>query len=202
VYNVPSFQKLHCTEVDEYINTLTIARLPATWQLQSVTALKKPQWLKEPLVSDESLESILHLVTPHWVTHNDANLPASLPSFSLETYSAKHTQSLGAQSPSAVTISRFSPTQKNFDLLSVIQWKIRLSLVQWYGHQDNLEQSLDHWEILNVKMDSTAKAFWNFLKESYYCGPIQLAISNGQWSIWKGQEKLSQADHAMLYDFI
>jgi hypothetical protein len=51
-------------------------------------------------------------------------------------------------------------------------------------------------------LDSTAKAFWSFLKDSQYCGPIQFAISNEQWSIWKGQEKLPQADHETLYDFI
>jgi hypothetical protein len=42
----------------------------------------------------------------------------------------------------------FSPTQKDFDLLSAIQWKIRHIPIQWYGHnvyghQDDLEQPLD-----------------------------------------------------------
>jgi hypothetical protein len=56
--------------------------------------------------------------------------------------------------------------------------------------------------MLKVEMDSTAKAFWNFLKKSQYCGPIQFATIDEQWSIWKDPKKLSQADHATLYDFI
>jgi hypothetical protein len=51
-------------------------------------------------------------------------------------------------------------------------------------------------------MDSTAKAFWNYLEESQYYGPIQLAIHDEPWSICKGNEKLSQVDRDSLYDFI
>ncbi len=71
----------------------------------------------------------------------------------------------------------FAPIQKDFDLLTAVQNKIHDSPISWighhiHGHQDNLNQSLDRWATMNVKMDSTAKAYWNYLKESGYCGPV------------------------------
>jgi hypothetical protein len=101
----------------------------------------------------------------------------------------------------------FAPIQKDFDLLTAVQNKIHDSPISWighhiHGHQDNLNQSLDRWATMNVKMDSTAKAYWNYLKESGYCGPVQFAIGGEQWYLWNGDKKLQQANNATLYNII
>jgi hypothetical protein len=66
----------------------------------------------------------------------------------------------------------FDPQQVNLDILTEIQARIRDSHISWrprhiLGHQDwHNPHNIDHWPVLNIKMDSMAKAYWQEIAQS------------------------------------
>jgi hypothetical protein len=66
----------------------------------------------------------------------------------------------------------FDPQQADFDILTSIQAQIRDSPISWkprhiLGHQDRHNpHDIDHWAVLNIKMDSMAKAYWQEIAQN------------------------------------
>jgi hypothetical protein len=82
-----------------------------------------------------------------------------------------------------------SPTKDHFEMISAIRtMKQALPITSLYchveGHQKEKypKRELDKWAILNDKMDSLAKAFWNMQERQTHHSPQQDVAPN-EWTI-------------------
>ena len=93
----------------------------------------------------------------------------------------------------------YDPTAPHYDLISAIR-KLASSLpITWLprhvaGHQDDVENAfLDRWALLNIEMDSAAKAHlheYRDLDDLNSPRPPQYKIYGKPWALWIGGRKL------------
>ena len=91
-----------------------------------------------------------------------------------------------------------APTAPQFDLICAIRRVAKQCPVVWLpchvdGHQVNdLTAILDRHALLNIKMDTGAKAFMFPFPQNIGSDQVQYKIFGEPWSIWLGPKKLSK----------
>jgi hypothetical protein len=90
----------------------------------------------------------------------------------------------------------FDPYQPDHNLLSSMQARICNSPIAWIGrhvagHQDDHEGPLDHWAVLNIKMDQIAKAYWQIIASSpdERPDPYMGRFFQEGWALWTDDYK-------------
>ena len=99
-----------------------------------------------------------------------------------------------------------APTAPQFDLICAIRRVAKQCPVVWLprhvgGHQDNdLMAILDRHALLNIEMDTGAKALMFSLPQTLGSDQVQYKIFGEPWSIWLGSKKLSKDFRSAIQD--
>ena len=101
------------------------------------------------------------------------------------------------------------PGEDSYDLVNAIYHLLKSSPIEWIathvdGHKDRVSSNLSLLEQLNVRMDTLAKAYWQFLarQHSTWTDDYSIPIHEEGWQLWNGSNKVRDASQPTLYSII